>query len=287
MSLQNSQAKDPMKETKEIKMIKRTGPNNSDAKKLSHKTIDAALQSLRGDVWVSECLLVVTPETGTMESSPQFEMHGIDKIYSQFLGTIFISREALMQFQESGKFENYSMVFIKTPLDPNTCLKFLVSHSGDPDEFGTGTSVKTRRERRKLRIEEQESEPTINELVLRLKGCSKNESDLTKFFDIAEEQNFSITIRPDFINCSNKLILDCFIFKTDYIGSLALSNREISNQIDKHAGLINNLVIVEDTNELILPAKVATFIRNVASFLRLLYVYDYISEVIYRIVHKI
>lgn len=272
---------------KTIKMRKPIGPRPSDTRTLSFKTIDAALISLRGDVWVSECLLVVTPEKDTMDTSLNFEIHGIDKIYKQFLGTILLSREDLKILHEKGQFENYSMIFVRTAVDPCSCMEFLVSHCGDPDEFGTGNSMSTRRKKRKRLYGNPDSEPTIHELLLRLKGSYRNQSDLTKFFDLAEDFHFSITVRPDFVNCSNKLILDCFIFKTDYVGSLCLTIREISEQMEQHSGLIRDLVMVEDTNELLMPTKVASFIRRVASAIKMLYVYDYISEFIYKIVHDI
>lgn len=276
-----------LEELNNITLMKRTGRQNSGSKYLSFKTIDAALISLRGDIWVSECLLVVTPEKDSSDTSNMFEVHGIDKIYKRFLGTVFLSRADLQRFHENGTFDNYSMIFIKTNVNPRTCLEFLVSHCGDPDEYGVGNSVVSRRKKRNCPLSKQMSEPTIHELIDRLKACPKNPSDLDKFFDLAEEYNFAITIRPDFINCSNKLILDCFIFKTDFVGSLILSIREISDQIDKHLGLIKNLVIVEDTNELIMPRKVANFIRRIASLLNLLYVYDFVSEFIYKLVHNI
>lgn len=277
------------KQPKTITLIKR-GPLETDSKSSTFKSIDAALQALRGDVWVSELLLVITPEKETMDSSTVFEVHGIDKIYKQYLGTIYMSRAELRNFEEDGKFDNYSIVFVNTPIDTKTCLEFLVGQYEESNKgsIASGRSGMPRRKRTNQgSLLVKESEPTFHELLLRLERNCSNTSDLKKFFDFSEKYNFSIIIRPDFVKFSNKLILDFFIFSNHYVGSLTLSNKDITDQIGSHRKLVDNLVIVEDTNELLIPKKVATFIRRMASFLNLLYVYDYMSEFIYKIHHNI
>lgn len=276
-----------IEESKLIEIIKQTGSNVSDTTKLSFNTIDLALQSLRGDVWVSECLLVVTPKKGSIHTSLIYEVHGIDKIYKEFLGTIFLSSKDLATFQADGTFDNYSMMFIKSSIDPRTSLDFLVRHCGEADQFDNEISVSHQRKTRRKQTVELNSDPTMHELLLRLQACSKSKSDLNQFFDLADQYNFSFIVRPDFVKCSSKLLIDCFIFKTDFVGSLRLSNEEIFEQIHRHHGLIKDMVLVEDTNELILPSRIATFTRRVASLLNLLYVYDCISEFIYKVVHNL
>lgn len=276
-----------------ITMIKRTGLENSELQRLNFKTIDEALHSLRGDVWISELLLVITPEKDTVDSSNLFEIHGIDKIYRQFLGTIYVSREELRAFEESRKFDNYSMMFVNSPVDPKTCLEFLVGQCEDPDEFVSPSTQRQSPPRRKKANQcgllDKDSEPTFHELLRRLEGSAQKSksSDLTKFFDFAEKYNFSITVRPDFVKFSNKLIVDFFIFENHYVGALALTNKEIEEQLELHKKLLEKLVMVEDTNELIIPKPVAGFIRRLASLLRLLYVYDYLSDFIYKVYHNI
>lgn len=269
-----------------ITLLKRVSIKTQEAVRLKYQSIEEALLALRGDIWVSELLLVITPDKETIDTTKLFEIHGIDKIYKQFLGTIYINRDELRQLEESGKFDNYSMVFVNTPIDPKTCLEFLVGQCEDPGEIEASTGTRRNRTKPTTEIVKQESEPTFHVLLQRLEG-NTNTADLTKFFDFAEKYNFSTIIRPDFVNFSNKLRLDFFIFHNHYVGSLSLTNSEISDQIERHPKLMGKITIVEDTNELLISKKTANFLKRLASCLGLLYVYDYMSEFIYKIYNNI
>lgn len=246
---------------------------NNEMQRLSFKNIDQALCSLRGDVGMSEFFLVISPEQ--QNACNRFEMHGVDKTSRKLLGTVYVSREDLKKFEEDQQFYNYSMIVCNTPIDLKTSLElFLNQFEENKSECSPEKEVK---------IEKLESEPTLFDLLKRLDQNAKTSSDLTKFFNFAEKNHFSIIIRPDFVKFSNQLILDFFLPDDTHVGTFTLTNKEIEEHLKKHKQLLENLKIVEDTNEIVVTKAVAKFLRRFASSLNLIYIYDIMSELIYKI----
>lgn len=267
--------------------VAKTIPKNTKMQHLSFQTIDEALYSLKGDVRISEFLLVISPgKLNSTEGSNHFEIHGIDKICRQYLGTIYVTRESLKQFEENSSFENYSMIVSNASIDPKTGLELVLRQfdllnesecSSEPSFVSLETNTS-----KPFKIDKK-SEPTLQDLLKRLDQNSESQSDLKKFFDFAEKYKFSTIVRPDFVNFSNQLVLDFFTQQDNYIGTFTLSNHEIENQLKQHKKLLRNLNIVEDTNEIVASKSVARFLKKIASIFNLLYIYDYISELIYKI----
>lgn len=261
---------------RKITVSKATGP------KLTFKTIDVALCFLQGDVSITEFLLVISPGKQNL-----FEIHGIDKNSRQYLGTIYVIKEDLKQFEDNQTFEKYSMIVSNTALDPKASLEFLLSqldilNESDCSTKQSSVSVKIKT-LSSYAIGNNNSDPTLHDLLRRLDRSSKTKSDITQFFDFAEKYNFLVVIRPDFINFSNQLILEFFTPQENYVGSLTLTNQEIESQLKQHRFLLANTHITEDTNEIVVSKGVARFLRGLASALNLLYIYDYVSEFIYKI----
>lgn len=275
----------------QIKVSKVTSSNNAELQHLTFKSIDEALCSLKGDVWIAEFLLVINPGKPDSNGCDQFEIHGVDKIYRQYLGTIFLTRDELSQFEKDNKFENYSMIVSNTPLDLKTSLESVLGPFDCFNENACSSGLSSPSVRVKsvspFKIERKKSEPTLQDLLTRLDQSSKVSADLTNFFDFAEKYEFSTIIRPDFVNFSNQLILDFFTPHENYVGTLTLTNQEIENQLGKHQKLLAKLRIIEDTNEIVASKGVARFLRKCANLLNLLYIYDYMSELVYKIYENI
>lgn len=279
---------DSFKIQRNITVTKITGPND-EVRGFPFKTIDEALCFLQGHVPISEFLLVISPgKRDATTSCDIFEIHGINKTSRKLLGTICVFREDLKNFEEDKNFEKYSMIVCNTPIDPKARLDFVLHQFGCFEEGESSSKQSSVSEQSNsitssLKIDNKKSEPTLQDLLKKLSLGPKTSSDLTKFFDFAEKYKFSVIIRPDFVKFSNQLILDFFTPQENFIGTLTLTNQEIENQLKQRKELLGNLKIVEDTNDIALSKGVARFLRRFAGVLNLLYIYDYMSELIYKL----